>query len=312
MENAVVSLNVVMPLFIIMVLGYFLKKYKIYDAESLRIFNNVVFRVFLPLNLFNTIYKTNLSESFDKKLTIFSIGAVIFLFIILLVVVPKLENVNEKRGVIIQGLFRSNFVIMGLPIAMNIYGENNVGTVAILIAFVVPLLNVLAVISLEIFRDKKIDCIKIIKGILKNPLIIGAFFGIVVLKFNIPIPHFLKITVSELGKIATPLAILLLGGSFEFHSVEKYFKQTMYIVFLKLIVIPSIFVALGVMAGFTGIKLLIIYVIFGTPTAVSSFNMAQQMGGDSELAGQIVIFTTMMSIVSIFIGIFIMKSFNLI
>ena len=312
MDNIIISLNVVLPLFIIMVLGYLLKKYEVYDIKSLKVFNNVVFKVFLPLHLFNSIYKTNLNEVFDKRFIIFIVGMIIALFSLLIILIPKIEKDNKKIGVIIQGLFRTNFVIMGLPIATSIFGESEIGTVAIVIAFVIPVFNILAVISLELFRSSKINYLNIIKEILKNPLIIGAMAGILVLKFQVALPNFLKITINDLSKVATPLAILLLGGSFEFCSVKKYFRLTMGIIVLKLIFLPLMFVALGVIAGFTGIKLLIIYIIFGAPTAVSSFNMAQQMGGDSDLAGQIVVFTTSASIVTIFLGILTMKNLGLI
>lgn len=312
MDNIIISLNVVLPLFIIMVLGYLLKKYEVYDAKSLKVFNNVVFKVFLPLHLFNSIYKTNLNEVFDKRFIIFIVGMIIALFSLLIILIPRIEKDNKKIGVIIQGLFRTNFVIMGLPIATSIFGEAGIGTVAIAIAFVIPIFNILAVISLELFRSSKINYLKIIKEILKNPLIIGAMLGILVLKFQVVLPHFFKITINDLSKVATPLAILLLGGSFEFCSVKKYFKLTMGIVVSKLMLLPLIFVTLGVIAGFTGVKLLIIYIIFGAPTAVSSFNMAQQMDGDSDLAGQIVVFTTSVSIVTIFFGILVMKNLGLI
>ncbi len=311
MDNIIISLNVVLPLFIIMVLGYLLKKYEVYDIKSLKVFNNVVFKVFLPLHLFNSIYKTDLNEVFDKRFTLFIVSMIIALFFFLVIFIPRIEKDNKKVGVIIQGLFRTNFVIMGLPIATSIFGESEVGTVAIIIAFVIPVFNVLAVISLELFRNSRINYLNIIKEILKNPLIIGAMLGVLVLKTHITLPHFLRITINDIAKVATPLAILLLGGSFEFCSVKKYFKLTMGIVVLKLILFPLIFVTLGAIAGFTGIKLLIIYVIFGAPTAVSSFNMAQQMGGDGELAGQIVVFTTSVSIVTIFLGILVMKNLGL-
>lgn len=312
MDNIIISLNVVLPLFIIMVLGYLLKKYEVYDAKSLKVFNNVVFKVFLPLHLFNSIYKTNLNEVFDKRFIIFIVGMIIALFSLLVILIPRIEKDNKKIGVIIQGLFRTNFVIMGLPIATSVFGESQIGTVAIAIAFVIPMFNVLAVISLELFRSSKVNYLNILKEILKNPLIIGALLGVLVLKSQIALPHFFKIAINDLSKVATPLAILLLGGSFEFCSVKKYFKLTMGIIVLKLMLLPLMFVTLGAIAGFTGIKLLIIYIIFGAPTAVSSFNMAQQMGGDSDLAGQIVVFTTSASIITIFLGILAMKNLGLI
>ena len=157
MENLILSFNVVAPLFFMMVLGYFLKYIKMYDQHTLDIMNKVVFKVFLPVLLFYNVYTTDLGEALDLKLILYAASGVLILFFLLLLIVPRLEKENPKRGVLIQGVFRSNFVIFGIPVATSIYGEGNVGTTAMLIATIVPLFNVLAVISLEIFRDSQIN-----------------------------------------------------------------------------------------------------------------------------------------------------------
>lgn len=312
MENLIISLNVVLPLAITMILGYLLKKYRFYNDETLKNFNNLVFRIFLPLHLFNSIYKSGVQEDFDIKFITFSILSVVGLVAISTLIIPLLEKENRKRGVLVQGLFRSNFVIMGLPVAMSVYGESKMGTVAILVAIIVPLYNILAVITLEMFKNKKLNFFKTVKKVIKNPLIIGAALGILFLTLEIELPKAIKITINDLAKVATPLAIFLLGGSFKFKSVAEHKKHTLWIAFFKLIAIPSFFVSLGIFLGFKEIQILMLYIMFGAPVAVSSFTMAEQMDGDSDLAGQIVVFTTIFSVISIFVGVFAMKTLNFI
>lgn len=312
MNNLIISLNVVLPLAITMYLGYLLKSKKFYSDEVLKSLNNLVFRIFLPLHLFNSIYKNGIHDKFNGRFLLFSALSIVGLFIIAMIVVPLIEKENRKRGVIIQGLFRSNFVIMGLPIAMSVYGEDQMGVVAVTVALIVPLYNILAVISLETFKNGKLNISKIAKGVVTNPLIMGAIIGIIFSTFKISLPTAIKITVNDLSKVATPMAIFLLGGSFKFTSVGEHKKHTSWITVAKLIIIPSFFVFLGMKLGFKQIELLILYIMFGAPVAVSSFTMAEQMGGDSDLAGQIVIFTTLFSILSIFSAILIMKNLSFI
>lgn len=308
MENLILSFNVVAPLFFMMVLGYFLKYIKMYDQHTLDIMNKLVFKVFLPVLLFYNVYTTDLGEAVDIKLILYAASGVLILFLLLVLIVPRLEKENPKRGVLIQGVFRSNFVIFGIPVATSIYGEGNVGTTAMLIATIVPLFNVLAVISLEIFRESQINVKKIAKGVITNPLIIAAVIGIIFLLIGIQLPIAVLSTVKDVSKMATPLGLILLGASFSFSDVKKYLNETIIIVIVKLVLVPAIMVPLSVYLGFRGIALLTLTIIYGAPTGVSTFQMAKQMDGDSDLAAQLIVFTSFFCIITMFIWIYILKS----
>lgn len=312
MENLILSFNVVAPLFFMMVLGYFLKYIKMYDQHTLDIMNKVVFKVFLPVLLFYNVYTTDLGTAVDIRLILYAASGVLILFFLLVLIVPRLEKENPKRGVLIQGVFRSNFVIFGIPVATSIYGEGNVGTTAMLIATIVPLFNVLAVISLEIFRDSQINVKKITKGVITNPLIIAAVIGIIFLLIGIQLPSSVLSTVKDISKMATPLGLILLGASFSFSDIKKYLNKTIIVTITKLIVVPAIMIPLSVFLGFRGIALLTLTIIYGAPTGVSTFQMAKQMDGDSDLAAQLIVFTSFFCIITMFIWIYILKSMALI
>ncbi|MGL5694265.1 MAG: AEC family transporter [Peptostreptococcaceae bacterium] len=312
MENLILSFNVVSPLFIIMALGYYLKYTKLLDMNTLNVMNKICFKIFLPLLLFNNIYTSDVKSAFDINLILFSVGCVIILFLVLLFVIPMIEKENKKRGVIIQGIFRSNFVIFGLPVATSIYGEGNIATTALLVAFIVPLFNLLAVISLEVFREGDIDFKKIIKGIVSNPLIIAAVIAVTLVLFDIKLPVFIAKSISDISKIGTPLSLMLLGGSFSFSHVSSYMKDTILVVSNKLVFVPLVFVPISVMLGFRGIELLTLLLIFASPTAVSSFQMAKEMDGDSVLAEQSIVFSCLFCIPTVFVWILVLKQFALI
>ena len=312
MENLILSLNVVLPLFITMSLGYFLKYLNMFDNNTLDTMNNITFKSFLPMLLFYNIYKTDLQGVFNLKLIIFSATCVIALYLILYLIVPLIEKDNKKRGALLQGLFRSNFVIFGIPITESLFGSEKVGVAALLIAVIVPLFNILSVIALETFRGGKPDFRKISIGIIKNPLIIASCLGILTLLLKIKIPTAIEKTISDVSKIATPLSLILLGASFKFDNIKKYLKQTTIAVVGKTILTPCIILPICIMFGYRGVELSTLMIIFAAPTAISSFTMAQQMDSDSDLAGQIVVFTSAFCVVTVFMWIFILKQSHLI
>lgn len=312
MENLILSFNIVLPIFLILSLGYILKKLKILDELTTKNMNSINFKVFLPLLLFYNVYKTDLSVVFNPKLLIFSIISVILVFLLLFIIIPLLEKDNRKRGVIIQGIFRSNFVIFGVPVCEALFGQNATGVASMLIAIVVPLFNFLAVICLEIYRGGNINFKKIIKGIITNPLIIASIIGLFFIYFKIKLPTPIEKTINDISKIATPLAFILLGSSFTFSAFSLYIKQLSITILGKLIIVPGIVLYIAALLGFRNVELTCLLSVFASPTAVSSYTMAEQMDGDSILAGQIVVLTSIISIITVFLWIFILKQFHLI
>lgn len=307
MENLVISLNVVLPLFLLIALGYALKRLRMYDEVTLKNINKLVFKVFLPVYLFHSIYSTDLSAVFDIKVILFAIAGLLIWFLLLMFLIPRMEKDNAKRGVMIQGMFRSNFVLFGLPVAISLCGEENIGITSLLLGIIVPIYNVLAVITLETFRGTKPSVKKIVIGIMKNPLIIASVLGVGMYLLQIELPYTIEKTVVDIGKVATPLALIALGGGFAFHKVKGDIKQLMVSVVGKLVISPLFMVTAAVLLGFRNEVLVPILLMSGAPTAVSSYTMAEQMGGDGELAGEIVVFTTGISIATIFVWVFVLK-----
>lgn len=312
MENFILSFNVVSPLFLIMSLGYYLKYIRLFDDHTLNIMNKVCFKVFLPILLFYNIYKSDVKSAFNINLIIFSVVSVVLLFLILLIIIPKIEKDNKKRGVMIQSIFRSNFVIFGMPVASSIYGEGNIGSTALLIAIIVPLFNLLSVISLEVFRDGDINFKKVIKGIITNPLIIASALGILFVLLNFKLPTFLEKSISDVSKLATPLSLILLGGSFSFSDIKEYINHMIFVVSNKLVLVPLVFIPISIALGFREIELLTLLIIFASPTAVSTFQMAKQMDSDHILAQQAIVFSCLFCIPTVFLWILVLKQLALI
>ncbi|MCI8921173.1 MAG: AEC family transporter [Acutalibacter sp.] len=307
MESLRIALEIVLPLFLLLAVGYCIKLTGIMNETSVRQTNNMIFKVFLPLLVFFNIYKTDLTSSFDMSLLLFAVVGVLLQFIISLCLVILLEHDNTRRGVMLQGMFRSNFVLFGIPISTALFGDSAAGLASILIAVIIPLYNMLAVISLESFNGKKPSLWKILVGILTNPLIIASAAGILFVVFHIPLPTVLYKTVSDLSIIATPLAFVILGASFSFGETGRCVRDLCITLGAKLVAYPLLFIALAILMGFRDAHLAVLLTVFGSPIAVSSFTMAQQMGGDDKLAGQLVVFSSLLSVFTMFLFIFGLK-----
>lgn len=307
MENLIISLQVVAPLFFMMMLGYGIKLLKIGDAHTFDQMNVMVFKAFLPILLFKNIYTCDLSISFDPRLLIFSVVAILALFLLGFLVILPIEKENSRRGVLIQDIFRSNFIIFGIPIIASLYGEESTGIAALSIAVVVPMYNILAVISLEVFRGQSINIKNILKGLVKNPLIVTALVALGVLFAGWKLPPFAEDTIASLSQITTPLAFVILGGSFTFSSVGKDLRPLIIGLAGKLVLAPLVGVTASLLAGFRGAALVVLMVMFAAPPAVSSFTMAQQMEGDGELAGHLVVIGSLLSVVTLFAFTFTLK-----
>ena len=306
-----ISANAVLPMCLIMALGYGTRRLGWIRREEISAINKIAFRIFLPCLLYYNVYCSDLSGSFDPLLMAYAVGGVLLTFGLSLGYTLLTEKLPERRGVMIQGMFRSNYVIMGIPVATALLGADQLGTVSILIAVVVPLFNMLAVVVLEVFRGQKPKPLHILGQIVKNPLVIASALGILTLAAGIRLPHILERTIQNVSAIASPLQLFLLGAFFQFSGLKTYRRELVTVSAAKLIVSPGLFLGLGALLGFRGVAFVSLIGIFASPTAVNSFTMAQQMGGDAELAGDIVVITSAVSILTMFLWIFLFKSLGM-
>lgn len=309
MQSLWIALEVVLPLFLMMAVGYIIRLTGIMNETSVRQANKAVFTVFLPMLVFKNIYGTELQASLDAGLLVYAISGVILQFLISLCITVIVEHDNSKRGVMIQGMFRGNFVLFGIPICTALFGGEAAGIASALVTVIIPMYNILAVITLEIFNGGRPNILKTLLGIVTNPLILASAAAVLLTLFGISLPNTLLTTISNLASIATPLAFVLLGASFAFKEIGACIKSLTVTLSIKLLFFPILFLSLAILLGFRGASLAVLLTVFASPIAVSSFTMAQQMGGDERLAGQLVIFSSVLSIGTLFLFIFLLKQF---
>ena len=315
MENIIVSFNVIAPVFFLMVLGYLLVNYtSLADRKLTKQANAIVFKIFLPCMLFYNVYQSDIGAEIHSriKLCIWAAGGLLILFVLLCLIVPKVVKQENQQGVVIQGIFRSNYVIFGVAVVQNMYGVKSTTTAAILSAILVPMYNFLAVVALSIFGEKReTDWKKIILDIVKNPLIISSVLGIIFSLLGIRLPTAVDTTVQDLAKLSTPIAFMILGGDLDFSKVKGNLKVASVVLTIKLVILPLIMIPIIVMMGYRDADLLSGLLAYQTPVAVSSYIMAQQAGADGQLAGQLVVFSSVLSIFSLFVTILILRTIGL-
>ncbi len=306
MESIKLSFEAITPIFILMLVGYLIKKVKLADKKSFSVINRLVFKVFLPVLLFHNIYSIKTPDVFNLKLITFVVIGVLFVFISGYFAVILLTKDNKKRGVMLQGFFRANYAILGIPLVNYICGNKTSGLASLMVVVVIPVFNILAVIALERFREgnHKLEILTFLKGIITNPLIIGCLTGIIVFALDIKIPSVIEKSVKDIASIATPLSIVVLGASFEFSDIKGCLRENLIVVTTRLIVVPLIIIPFAVWLGFSGEALACLLVIFASPIAVSSFAMTQQMDGDETLAVQVIATSSAFCLITLFLWVF--------
>lgn len=294
MNIFIVCLEAVLPIFILMLVGYAARRSGIINERDVRRTNAIIFRTFMPVLLFESIYSSDFESAVNLRLIIFSVLAVLVMIGLCIGFVLLTEKDKSRHGVMIQGLYRSNFALVGIPVAEALMRGGDISVVAVLLAAVVPVFNIAAVVILEGFGGRKINVRHMLLDVAKNPLIIASVLGLVFLALDIRLPKVVMTVVEDMSDAAGPIALFLLGAFFRFETLGKYKREIAIVSLGRLIVIPGIFLTLGFLFGFRGAEFAGLVALFASCTAIASFTMAEQMGGDSELAGDIVVTTSVL------------------
>lgn len=318
MNTFLFSLNAVAPIILVIILGYIIQKVKLVPESFFVYANKVVFNVAIPIYLFYSVYNIENLSDINWRLIFSAVILIIIICAAAVVFFCIYTKDNGKRGVLIQCAFRSNYAIIGLPLAETMGGEPALATAAVVSAFGIPVFNILAVVVLSVFSYNNegihISVKGILKSICKNPLIIGVVLALVCLALRSYVPFtikedlpFLYEAIGEAGSVASPLALIVLGGRFHVSAIKELAKDITWGVLWRLVICPAI--GLGVlmlMSGygvisFTKADLPALIAFYGSPVAVSSAIMAESMNCHGELARQLVIWCNIVSIFTVFV-----------
>ena len=316
MDNFIFSINTTMPIFLVMVIGYFLRRIKILNEDFVKVANKLNFKVTLPVLLFRDLSSVDIRAVFDLKYVLFCAIATSLCFWVIWGIAKLFMKDKTMIGAFVQASFRSSAAVMGLAFIQNVYGSSAMGPLMIVGA--VPLYNVYSVLGLT-FEGTNEDGSKDTKklkeaafNIIKNPIIIGVILGLAASYFRVDFPEIIDGTVNSVAVTATPLALIALGAGFEGRKALKKIKPTLVASFIKLFAQAAIFIPIATALGFTGEKMIAIVVMLAAPATPSCYIMAKNMNNDGTLTASIVVATTLLASLTLTMWIFILKTVNLI
>lgn len=295
-ENLIFSLNATVPVFLMMVLGYLLRRTGRIAEEFADKLNTFVFKIALPVQLFEDVVTSNFQELWDGGVVLFCLMATIISILVMLGL--SLLGKKSLRAEFTQAGYRSSQALLGTALMQNIYGQN--GPLALILIGSVPLYNVAAVLLLTLMApggghlDRK-TMKKTLRGIAGNPIILGILAGVIWSLLGIPLPAMAERTVSNLAATATPLGLIALGASIDLKKAAALWKPTAVCSAFKLVVFVALFLPVAIHLGYREELLVAILVMLGSPTTVSCFTMARSMGHDGVLSAGTVMMTTVCS-----------------
>lgn len=327
------AMNAIIPIILLILFGYWLKRKGFLSADFIKVGSKFVFHVCLACSLFIDVYNIPDFSSIAWNFVIYIVAVICLLFAVGLALALASTKEPRQKGVILHAIFRSNFAIIGLPLAAALGGEEAASVAAVASAFAMPLYNVLGVIALTMFvkepGNKKHSIGRVLLSIVKNPMIIGAFlgmmclllrqlqnalFGQVVFSIKEELP-FLYSPVNSLKSMASPLALVILGGQFEFSAAKGMFRQIAAGTLSRIVLAPLLGISGAILLSkYTNLlscgvnEYPTLIALFGSPAAVSTAVMAGEMGGDEQLAAQIVVWSSLGSVLTIFLTVCILMA----
>ena len=314
LDNLIFCLNATMPVFAVMVIGWILKKIKMLDEKSTAVINRLVFRLFLPALLFTNLAEQDFVSIWDGGFVLFCLVATV-ISILLAWAMAFLDKDKADRGEFIQASYRSAAATLGIVFMTNIY--DNAAMVALMIIGAVPVYNIIAVIVLSLTSPKEEQTkengrllASTLKGIITNPIILGILFGALWSVFKLPMPTIAGKTINYLANVASPLALIGLGASFEFSDLAAKLGPVLAVIFNKLILFCVIFLPIAIHLGYRDDKLVAILIMLGSATTSSSFIMAKNMGHDGVISAGAVMVTTLLASFTLTFWLFLLKTFG--
>ena len=317
MNDFLFSINVTLPIFLVMVLGWFLKQIGMLDDHFVTVANKFNFKVTLPFMVFRDLSDVNIREAFDLKFVLFCAVASSVCFWVIWGGAKLFLKDKTMTGAFVQASFRSSAAVMGLAFINNIYGPSAMGPMMIIGA--VPLYNIYSVLVLTFEAEEEEGTVKDFGkvrqaciNIVKNPIIISIVLGVVAALSGIDFPMIIAKTVNSVSALATPLALICLGAGFEGRKAIAKIKPTLWASAIKLVIQPLIFVPIAAAMGFGGEKMIAILIMLAAPATPSCYIMARNMKNDGVLTASIVVVTTLLAAVTLTGWIFALKTIGII
>lgn len=314
MDNFIFSINATIPIFLVILLGWFLMKIHLISEEFANVANKYVFKVALPVLLFRDIATTSILDDLNVKFVLFCFFGTIIMFCLVWVFALVYCRDKTMIGAFVQGAARGSAAVLGVAFVENICG--NSGMAPLMIVAAVPMYNVISVITLTFGGRDEIHGTEGIKkafvNILKNPIIIGIVLGIPFSVFDISIPAIPLRTINYVAQTATPIALIAIGAGFDSRQAITRLKPSIVATAIKLVILPVVFLPIAIKLGFDPSEIVAILIMVGAPATVSGYIMAKNMNNDYVLSSNIIVISTLLSSVTLTMWVFVLKCLEVI
>ena len=301
MEVIKISAIAIAPIMFFMALGYFFQRRSILSRPAAKELNIIVFRFFLSTMCAETLYKADLKRDVELMPILVVAFSLVGTFLILCLIIPRFIKEKDQIPVMIQGIYKSNYALLGIPIAQSLCGADRIGITAVVAIVILPLNNIFSAFIFERYTGKATSLPKLLLKIVTNPLVLASLIGLGLNLCGIRIPNWIMTgIIAKLSSLATPLSMIALGATFEFGFLRKYGKKIFWAVFTKLIIIPGIVIPVSILLGLRGPSLVTVAIYAAAPNAVNSYSTAVAMGGDADLANEIVVMSSIVSMLTLF------------
>ena len=301
MNSLLIAGQSVAPVMLLILLGMLLRRVRWVEEPAVNALDKLSFRLLLPLALFKNIYTSDFKTAFDARLIGVATGLVLLSFGLAVGMAALKEKDPPRRASLAQSIFRNNCLVFGLPMMTAMYGTDEVGMFSLILAFVIPLNNVLAVVLISLLTSRKITAGELLRRLITNPYVVFAIASLIVKLTGLVLPQPVVKVVSDLAAASTPMALISLGAGLHLNSLRQDAGTVLYGSAVRLMLGPLIFLPLLALLGIRGAPMTAMFFVIGTPCAVASYIMAKQMGADGDLAGHLVVVQSLLCIITIFL-----------
>ena len=312
MDNLILCINAIVPLILLMLLGYFLRHVDFIPAEGFAHIDKLCFKIFIPAMLFSNIYYADLSSVFHPEAIIFMELCMLAVFLISFFLAKRLyKGQREIAATFVHGICHGNLAVLGMPLMINLFGEEASVIYSVLMACSSPLINPLMVFEHTYFQGEDIKPLRLFIKIFTSPFLAGTLLGLFFRLIGVTFPVFIDTFIADLKSLSSPLCLIALGGTFAFKDMRAYAGPVTLVVVMKCLLIPAVVLSLAVLLGFRGIVLASLLVIFGCPSAASTFSFCTGYCGDPAMASQLVMQSSVVSIFTMFLWLFLFLQLGL-
>lgn len=312
MEYITFSVRIVFPIFIIILLGFILKRKGILTEEYAKCSSSLIYYIGLPAIMFSDVAKCDFYSLINIKFIFYIIGITITSFGVIWFLTAKLFKDKSKITAFVHCAYRGNYVYVGLPITQIILDKEIIPSTILVVAFVLPLYNILALILFDHYNGQKREAKSRLLNFIKDPMVLSVLTALPFSLLKIKLPFSIDKSLEYIGSMATPMALLMIGAGIKWNSLLENIRYIIGASIYKVVIQPLIFVSLAVLMKFNPEEIVTIFVMTAVPTAMNAYIVTKKFGGDDELGGGIILSTVMMSAIILPVGAIVLKLLHII